>query len=108
MPFNLSLIVCIIIRTVLTDVIVEKVSNFKPIRIYEDQPARYKYIVLTEMFIIYLVHRFGDAIPDSGLAGYLVEAHPELACHDINTPPKGENLPHGVHWIALIRDNVRW
>ena len=29
-----------LIRTVLSDVIVERVSNFKPIRIYEDLPAR--------------------------------------------------------------------
>ena len=35
----LPLIICLI-RTVLSDVIVERVSNFKPIRIYEDLPAR--------------------------------------------------------------------
>ena len=29
-----------LIRTALSDVIVERVSNFKPIRIYEDLPAR--------------------------------------------------------------------
>jgi len=75
-----------LIRTALSDVIVERVSNFKPIRIYEDLPAR-----------------FGDAIPDSGLAGYLVQAEPPLACHDIEPPPAGEHLRPGVHWIALIR-----
>lgn len=86
MSLYLSVILGIIIRTVHTDVIVEKVSNFKPIRIYEDQPAR-----------------FGDGLPDSGLAGYLVKAHPELACHDIQPPPEGEHPPPGLHWIALIR-----
>jgi len=81
----ISLIICLI-RTVISDVIVEKVSNFKPIRIYVDQPAR-----------------FGNALPDSGLAGYLIHAHPPLACHDIQPPPPVEHLPPEVHWIALIR-----
>ena len=41
----LSLTVCFLVqislRTILNDVVVEKVTNFKPIRIYEDLPARY-------------------------------------------------------------------
>lgn len=40
----LSLTVCFLVhihlRTILNDVVVEKVTNFKPIRIYEDLPAR--------------------------------------------------------------------
>ena len=104
----LSLIICLI-RTVLTDVIVEKVSNFKPIRIYEDQPARWQWPdweVFQHPDVCFL--RFGDALPDSGLTGYLVQAQPELACHDIKPPPAGEHLRPGLHWIALIRDSVRW
>ena len=40
----LSLTVCFLIHinlgTILNDVVVEKVTNFKPIRIYEDLPSR--------------------------------------------------------------------
>lgn len=44
MTNSLSLTVCFLVhinlRPILNDVVVEKVTNFKPIRIYEDLPAR--------------------------------------------------------------------
>jgi len=69
------------------DVIVETVTGFKPVRIYDDDAAR-----------------FGDALPESGLVGYLIKAQPELGCQPINPPPvAASHLPRGVHWIAIIR-----
>ena len=54
-------------------------------------------------------YRFGDALPESGLVGYLIKAEPELGCQPIKPPPvDSSHLPLGVHWIAIIRDNVRW
>jgi len=71
---------------VVSDVIVETVIGFKPVRIYEDAAAR-----------------FGDALPETGLVGFLVKAEPELGCDPIKPPPAVSHLPHGVHWIAIIR-----
>jgi len=72
-------------HTSLGDVVVETKKNNRPFRIYEDLPAR-----------------FGDALPDDGLVGYLMPAKPELACQSIMPPPKISPEP-GLHWIALIR-----
>ena len=52
------------------DVVVETKKNFRPFRIIEDLPAR-----------------FGDAIPEDGLVGYLMLAEPKLACSPIKPPP---------------------
>ena len=59
-----------------------------------------------EMTVQLFVASFGDDIPDHGLVGYLVQAQPDLACQDIEPPP-AEHLRPGLHWIALIRNNVR-
>ena len=128
---------------VVSDVIVETVIGFKPVRIYEDAAARSDNIssVLRMLTVINLVcepdiihyislfitsqscpcHppsvspltavrlRFGDALPETGLVGFLVKAEPELGCDPIKPPPAVSHLPHGVHWIAMIRDNHnRW
>lgn len=70
------------------DVVVETKKNFRPFRIYEDLPAR-----------------FGDALPEDGLVGYLMPAEPKLACSPIKPPPIIEPEPGlpALHWIALIR-----
>jgi len=69
------------------DVIVETAAGFKPVRIYDDDSAR-----------------FGDALPESGLVGYIIKAEPELGCQPIKPPPvDASHLPLGVHWIAIIR-----
>ena len=61
------------------------------------------------LFITSLHLRFGDALPETGLVGFLVKAEPELGCDPIKPPPAVSHLPHGVHWIAMIRDNHnRW
>jgi len=89
LPGNFWLSVGVIVslhNNVFSDVIVETVKDFKPQRIYEDAPAR-----------------FGDALPDNGLVGYLVKSNPELACDPIKPPPSVHHMPHGVHWIAMIR-----
>eukprot|EP00092_Neocalanus_flemingeri_P014984 GFUD01016183.1.p1 GENE.GFUD01016183.1~~GFUD01016183.1.p1 ORF type:complete len:438 (-),score=134.01 GFUD01016183.1:363-1676(-) len=78
----------------LGDVVVETRKNFRPFRIYEDLPAK-----------------FGDALPEDGLVGYLMPAHPILACDPILPPPdiKPEPGQPPLHWIAIIRDNPgRW
>jgi len=73
--------------TIRADVIVETATGFKPVRIYDDDSAR-----------------FGDALPESGLVGYLIKAEPELGCQPIKPPPvDASHLPLGVHWIAIIR-----
>ena len=59
-----------------------------------------------EITVQLFVASFGDDIPDHGLVGYLVQAQPDLACQDIEPPP-AEHLRPGLHWIALIRNNVR-
>jgi len=83
---------CVYLLTTLTqvlgDVVVETKKNFRPFRIYEDLPAR-----------------FGDALPEDGLVGYLMHAHPSLACSPIKPPPAIDPEPGlpPLHWIALIR-----
>lgn len=84
--FSFCILVSSSLQDVLGDVIVETVHNFKPISIYEDEPAR-----------------FGDALPENGMVGYIVKAQPELACDPIAPPPFMSPMPHGVHWIAMIR-----
>jgi len=77
---------------VVGDVVIETKRNFRPFRIYEDLPAR-----------------FGDALPEDGLVGYLVQAKPIHACTPITPPNNTITPPPGIHWIAIIRDNPdRW
>jgi len=70
------------------DVVIETKRNFRPFRIYEDLPAR-----------------FGDALPEDGLVGYLVQAKPLHACAPIAPPPSIPPEPGipPLHWIAIIR-----
>lgn len=70
------------------DVVVETKRNFRPFRIYEDLPAR-----------------FGDALPEDGLVGYLMKAKPLHACSPIAPPPVIAPEPGipPLHWIAIIR-----
>jgi len=67
------------------DVIVETRETRRPIRIYEDEPAR-----------------FGDALPSEGLVGLAVQAVPSHGCTPIEAPPN-ITLPHNVYWIAVIQ-----
>merc|ERR1712025_177212 len=73
---------------VVGDVVIETKRNFRPFRIYEDLPAR-----------------FGDALPEDGLVGYLVQAKPLHACAPIAPPPSIPPEPGipPLHWIAIIR-----
>jgi len=73
-------------QIVVGDVVIETKRNFRPFRIYEDLPAR-----------------FGDALPEDGLVGYLVQANPIHACTPIAPPNKTITPPLGIHWIAIIR-----
>jgi len=73
-------------QIVVGDVVIETKRNFRPFRIYEDLPAR-----------------FGDALPEDGLVGYLVQANPIHACTPIAPPNKTITPPIGIHWIAIIR-----
>ena len=57
------------------------------------------------------LHRFGDALPEDGLVGYLVQAEPIHACSKIKPPPSLKPEPGipPLHWITIIRDNPdRW
>ena len=60
--FSFCILVSSSLQDVLGDVIVETVHNFKPISIYEDEPARYKHLKERTIFIyqnlsvIYLFH----------------------------------------------------
>jgi len=83
----ISLLLLIIDYT-LCDVVVETKKNFRPFRIYEDLPAR-----------------FGDALPEEGLVGYLIQAEPIHACSKIKPPPSLDPEPGipPLHWITIIR-----
>jgi len=87
-------VVATLAHSVVGDVVIETKRNFRPFRIYEDLPAR-----------------FGDALPEDGLVGYLQQAKPLHACSPIAPPPATEPEPGlpPLHWIAIIRDNPdRW
>jgi len=81
-------VVATLAHSVVGDVVIETKRNFRPFRIYEDLPAR-----------------FGDALPEDGLVGYLQQAKPLHACSPIAPPPATEPEPGlpPLHWIAIIR-----
>jgi len=78
-------VLSLIVVQINCDVIVETREPRRPIRIYEDQPAR-----------------FGDALPTEGLVGLAMPAVPRHGCTPI-LPPPNISLPHNVYWIAVIR-----
>jgi len=88
LPFLSVCVITTLTHSAVGDVVVETKKNFRPFRIYEDLPAR-----------------FGDALPEDGLVGYLMPAEPKLACSPIKPPPIIDPEPGlpALHWIALIR-----
>ena len=64
---------------------------------------------ITRIYCHFYFYRFGDALPEDGLVGYLVQAKPIHACTPIAPPNNTITPPPGIHWIAIIRDNPdRW
>jgi len=85
--FSVLFVATLTLRAV-GDVVVETKRDFRPFRVYKNLQAR-----------------FGDALPEDGLVGYLMKAEPLHACAPIAPPPVIDPEPgtQPLRWIAIIR-----